>query len=297
MPSSHIEKAAAPAARSNGARMKSFAGKVAAITGAGSGIGRELAIELGQRGGHLALSDVNPTALAETAACCKGFDVQVTVASVDVANRAQVYRWAETVVQDHGQVNLIFNNAGVGLASTLEEVSYEDFEWLMGINFWGVVYGTKAFLPHLRASGAGHVVNISSVFGIQAAAANGSYSAAKFAVRGFTEALRQELELMNAPVSATCVYPGGIKTNIARDARYSSNIAALGLDVQASRKAFEASFITSPEAAARSILRGVQRNQRRVLVGLDAYVIDLCARVAPAGSQRLMMALARSLAQ
>ncbi|MEO8179839.1 MAG: SDR family NAD(P)-dependent oxidoreductase [Deltaproteobacteria bacterium] len=277
--------------------MKSFTGKVAAITGAGSGIGRQLAIELAQRGGHLALSDVNPTSLAETAASCEAFHVHVTVASVDVANRADVYRWAETVAKDHGKVNLIFNNAGVGLASTLEEVSYEDFEWLMGINFWGVVYGTKAFLPHLRASGAGHVVNISSVFGIQAAPANGSYSAAKFAVRGFTEALRQELELMNAPVSATCVHPGGIKTNIARDARYSSNIAALGLDPQASRRAFEAAFITSPQTAARSILRGVQRNQRRVLVGLDAYAIDLWARLAPAGSQRLMMALARSMAQ
>jgi short-subunit dehydrogenase len=277
--------------------MKSFEGKVAAITGAGSGIGRQLAIELAQRGGHLALSDVNLTSLAETAACCEGFGVKVTLASVDVAKRAEVYRWAETVASDHGTVNLIFNNAGVGLASTLEEVSYDDFEWLMAINFWGVVYGTKAFLPHLRASGAGHVVNISSLFGIVAAPANGSYSAAKFAVRGFTEALRQELELMNAPVSATCVHPGGVKTNIARDARYSTNISVLGLEPQTSRRAFEDALITSPRSAARSILRGVERNQRRVLVGLDARAIELLARVSPAGSQRLMLALARRLAQ
>jgi len=277
--------------------MKSFEGKVAAITGAGSGIGRELAIALAEQGTELALSDVNPTSLAETAGCCETFGVRVSVSTVDVANRPAVYAWAETVVRDHGRVNLIFNNAGVGLGSTLEDVSYEDFEWLMAINFWGVVYGTKAFLPHLRASAEGHVVNISSVFGITAAPANGCYNAAKFAVRGFTEALRQELELMNAPVSATCVHPGGIKTNIAQNARYSGSLAALGFHGQSSRSAIEKTFITSARVAARTILRGVQRNRRRVLVGRDAHAIDLLVRLAPACSQRLIVALARRMRQ
>ena len=277
--------------------MKSFASKVAAITRTGSGIGRELAFELARRGSQLALSDVNATSLAETAELCEQLGSSVSAATLDVANREAVYQWADAVRQRHGKVNLIFNNAGVGLASTLEGVSYEDFEWIMGINFWGVVYGTKAFLPHLRASSEGHVINISSIFGILPAPANGSYCAAKFAVRGFTEALRQELELTKAPVSATCVHPGGIKTNIARAARYSSNIGALGLDPLSSRRAFEKAFITSASSAARTILSAVRRNQRRVLVGLDACAIDFLVRLAPASSQRMMMAVAGRFAR
>jgi short-subunit dehydrogenase len=276
--------------------VKSFAGKVAAITGAASGIGRELALELARQGTHLAISDVNEDSLAETAASCERLGVKVTRALVDVSKRDAVFAWADAVVRDHGKVNLIFNNAGVALASTLEGVSFEDFEWIFGINFWGVVYGTKAFLPHLRASGEGHVVNVSSIFGITAAPANGTYNATKFAVRGFTEALRQELELMNAKVSATCVHPGGIKTNIARDARYSSSLSSLfERDAAESRKAFEKAFITPANEAARTILKAVRRNRRRVLVGLDAHAIDLVVRLAPAGSQRLMMAMARRM--
>jgi short-subunit dehydrogenase len=278
--------------------VKSFNGRVAAITGAGSGIGRALALELAQRGSHLALSDVNEGSLRDTAASCEPFGGNVTSATVDVANREAVYAWADAVVRDHGKVNLIFNNAGVGLASTLEGVSYDDFEWIFGINFWGVVYGTKAFLPYLRASAEGHVINISSVFGITAAPTNGSYNATKFAVRGFTEALRQELELMKAPVSATCVHPGGIRTNIARAARYSKSIDGfLARDGQASREAFEKLCMTSAGQAARIILKAVLRNRRRVLVGLDAYLIDLLVRIAPAGSQRLIMAMARRMAK
>jgi NAD(P)-dependent dehydrogenase (short-subunit alcohol dehydrogenase family) len=277
--------------------MRSFSGKVAAITGAGSGIGRALALELAQRGAHLALSDVNATTLAETAAACESFGGLVTVATVDVARRDVVEAWADQAARDHGKVNLVFNNAGVALAGTLEGVSLDDFEWLMGIDFWGVVYGTKAFLPHLRASSEGHVVNISSVFGITAAPLQGTYNAAKFAVRGFTEALRLELELTNAPVSATCVHPGGIQTNIARDARYSSSMGALVSNEQASRLAFEKLFITSPESAAKTILRAVQRNRRRVLVGVDAHVLDLLVRLAPALAHRSMLAMARRLIQ
>jgi short-subunit dehydrogenase len=277
--------------------MRSFQGKVAAITGAGSGIGRALAVELARRGAHLALSDVNAATLGEAASVCQSFGGAVTASSVDVAQRDAVYAWADQVVREHGKVNLIFNNAGVALASTLEGVTHEDFEWLMNINFWGVVHGTKAFLPHLRASSEGHVVNISSVFGLTAAPLHGVYNAAKFAVRGFTEALRLELELTNAPVSATCVHPGGIQTNIARDARYSSSLSALAIDEQASRRAFEKLFITSPESAAKTILRGVQRNRRRVLVGVDAHALDLLVRLAPSLVHRSMLAMARRVAQ
>jgi short-subunit dehydrogenase len=198
------------------------------------------------------------------------------------------HAWAGEVARAHRRVNLIFNNAGVALSSTLEGGSYEDMEWIVGVNFWGVVHGTKAFLPHLRASGDGHVVNISSVFGLLAVAGNGAYNATKFAVRGFTEALRQELELTGAPVGATCVYPGGIKTNIARAARISPSLRDLHVeDEQQGRQDFERLFITSAERAARVILRGVSRNRGRVLVGPDAFAVDLLVRLAPAMLQRL----------
>ncbi|HEX4902885.1 MAG TPA: SDR family oxidoreductase, partial [Acidimicrobiales bacterium] len=175
--------------------MEQLHGRVAAITGAGSGIGRALAVELARHGTHLALSDVDEVGLAETVTLAEGLGVKVTSARVDVADRAAVHAWADQVVADHGQVHLIFNNAGVALGATVEGVSYEDLEWLMGINFWGVVHGTKAFLPHLRAAGTGHVVNISSVFGLLGIPSQSAYNAAKFAVRGFTDALRMELEI------------------------------------------------------------------------------------------------------
>lgn len=163
--------------------MKNLNGRIAAITGAGSGIGRALAEELSRRGAHLALSDVNEVGLAETVARCEGRGVKVTSQIVDVADRAAVEAWADLVVDEHGAVNLIFNNAGVAVAATVESISYEDFEWLMNINFWGVVHGTKAFLPHLKAAGEGHVVNVSSVFGLVSIPSQSAYNAAKFAVR------------------------------------------------------------------------------------------------------------------
>ncbi len=277
--------------------MKSFDGKVAAITGAGSGIGRALALALARRGCHLALSDINLEAVEETARLVSP-GVRVSTAKLDVADRAAVERWADGVVREQGKVNLVFNNAGVALGSTLEGVSYEDFEWIMGVNFWGVVYGTKAFLPHLRASGEGHVVNVSSVFGLIAAPGNGAYNATKFAVRGFTEALRQELEMMRAPVSATSVHPGGIKTNIARSSRVSDNLVGfLVKDKETAGATFDKMFITPPEKAAETILRGVRRNARRVLVGPDAHAIDVIARVLPSASQKIIMAWTRRVAQ
>jgi len=274
--------------------MKSFDDKVAAITGAGSGIGRALALELAKAKAQLALSDIDGKTVEATAELARRFGVRVTTASLDVAKRAAVHAWADRVVGDYGRVNLVFNNAGVALGSTLESVSYEDFEWIMDINFWGVVHGTKAFLPHLRASGDGHIVNISSVFGLAAVPGNGTYNASKFAVRGFTEALREELDLVRAGVSATCVHPGGIKTNIARSSRLSAEMETLlGQDANTARANFEKRFITSPENAARTILRAVRRNQRRVLIGPDAKALDILVRLFPSGYQRLIVHQAR----
>jgi short-subunit dehydrogenase len=262
--------------------MENLRGRVAAITGAGSGIGRALAVELAGAGTHLALSDVDEVGLAETVTRAEGFGVKVTSAKVDVADRDAVHAWADQVVADHGQVNLVFNNAGVALGATVEGMSYDDLAWLMGINFWGVVHGTKAFLPHLQASGEGHVVNISSVFGLLGIPSQSAYNAAKFAVRGFTDALRMELEIDPCGVSATTVHPGGIKTNIAKNARMDDSVTRLADDPEEARREFEKLFMTTPEKAARQIVAAVRKDKRRALIGPDAKVLDLVSRL-PAG--------------
>jgi short-subunit dehydrogenase len=237
---------------------------------------------------------VNELGLAETVKLAATHGVKVTSKKVDVARREEVYAWAEDVVRDHGRCNLIFNNAGVAHSATIEGTEYADFEWIVGINFWGVVYGTKAFLPHLRASGEGHVVNISSLFGLLSVPGQSTYNATKFAVRGFTEALREELEVTNAPVSATCVHPGGIKTNIAKSARMDPSLKDLGVkDPEASRRQFEKMFRVTAEDAAEIILTGVQKNARRVLVGRDAQALDALQRLLPGSYQRIVVAAAK----
>lgn len=269
--------------------MKRFDGKVAAITGAGSGIGRALALNLAAQGCGLALSDINNPNLQATAKAVKAAsDVKVTTKKLDVANRAAVHAWADATAKAHGQVNLIFNNAGVALGASIEGADYDDLEWIMNINFWGVVHGTKAFLPHLRAAGEGHVINVSSVFGLIGVPSQGAYNATKFAVRGFTEALRQELDMAGYGVSATSIHPGGIKTNIARDARFGDMDGITSRQASDSKARFEQLFITTPESAARTILKGVRRNARRVLIGPDAHAIDLMARALPARYQWLL---------
>jgi NAD(P)-dependent dehydrogenase (short-subunit alcohol dehydrogenase family) len=266
--------------------MKSVKGKVAAVTGAGSGIGRATAVRLAREGCHVALSDVNEQGLEETAALCRAHGVTVRTTRVDVSRRQEVHAWADATARDFGAVHVVVNNAGVALGSTIEDMSYEDLEWLMGVNFWGVVHGTKAFLPHLKAAGEGHVVNISSVFGIIGVATQGAYNAAKFAVRGFTEALRQELEVEGSGVSATSVHPGGVKTNIARAARMT---AREGWVDKASGSDFEKAFRTTPERAAEDILDAILHNRRRKLVGKDAVAIDLLQRALPTLYQRLLV--------
>jgi NAD(P)-dependent dehydrogenase (short-subunit alcohol dehydrogenase family) len=277
--------------------MKDFKNKVAAISGAASGMGRTLALALAQRGCHLSLSDVNEPGLAETAALASKLGVKVTTAKVNVAEREAMVAWADQTARDHGQVNLVFNNAGVALGAFLDTVKPEDFEWIMGINFWGVVWGTQAFLPHLKKSGDGHVVNTSSLFGLLASPTQGTYNASKFAVRGFTEALRQELDMANCGVSATCVHPGGIRTNIARAARMDNSLnEKTGQDAEAARARFDKMLnITTAESAARQILRAVVRNERRVLVGPDAKLLDLLVRLVGSWYQPFSVMLAKKL--
>ena len=278
--------------------MKSFDNKVAAITGAGSGIGRALALELAAQGCALSLSDVNETGLAETARLLTSAKVKVTTARVDVAQLDQVSAWARKTVADHGKVNLVFNNAGVAVAGTVEGLSYEEYEWIMRINFWGVIYGTKEFLPHLKASGDGHVINISSIFGLFAQPSQSAYNATKFAVRGFTESLRQELDLSRSGVSATCVHPGGIKTNIARSARTNPSVRDItGADPGKGKADFEKMFRTTAQEAARTILAGVRRDARRVLIGGDARAADLMQRLLPTAYQKLVTRAVKSQAR
>ncbi|MEN3979953.1 SDR family NAD(P)-dependent oxidoreductase [Acinetobacter sp. CWB-B33] len=261
--------------------MKNFKEKVAAITGAGSGIGRQLALQLAQQGAHLALSDMNEQGLLETLNLLKDYSIKVTLTKLDVADREAVYAWAESSFNEFGQLNLIFNNAGVALASTVEGMNYDELEWIFNINFWGVVYGTKAFLPYLKQSGEGHIINTSSLFGLTAQPTQSAYNATKFAVRGFTEALRQELDMENCGVSATSVHPGGIRTNIANAARMSDSIRALGMNPEKASRSFNKVLKTPPELAAKVILDAVKDNKARVLIGNDAKLLDLVQRVAP----------------
>jgi butyryl-CoA dehydrogenase len=272
--------------------MQQLHGRVAAITGAGSGIGRALAVELARRGAHLALCDVDEIGLADTVNRCEGREVKVTSRLVDVAERAAVFEWADQVVADHGKTNLIVNNAGVAVAAPVDVMSFEDFDWLVQINLYGVVHGTQAFLPHLKAAGEGHVVNLSSVFGLVSIPSQSAYNAAKFGVRGFTDALRIELDIEDCGVSATTVHPGGIKTNIMRNARLDETVR----DMAGERdmvSSFDRLAMTTPEKAARVIIAAVQRNKRRVLVGPDAKLFDLLSRLPGSVSQGFLVRGAR----
>ena len=279
--------------------MNSFINKVAAITGAGSGIGRALALNLAGQGCNLAIADVNAAGLKETAEAARQHGVKVLETVVNVADRAAVHSWADEVVREFGKVNLIFNNAGVAHAGTVEGSDYAEYEWIMNINFWGVMHGTKAFLPYLKATGDGHIINISSIFGLFAQPGMSAYNATKFAVRGFTEALRQELDMDACGVSASCVHPGGIKTNIAKTARMNDSLSMVtGQDADTARSQFHDQLLrTTPEKAAEVILNGVRRNQRRILIGGDAVATDLMQRSLPALYQRLVVTTMRLAAR
>jgi NADP-dependent 3-hydroxy acid dehydrogenase YdfG len=256
--------------------MKTLNDKVVVITGAGSGIGRALALNLARRGSLLALSDVDETGLAETVALAqRAGAARVRSDRLDVADRDAFGRYALDVVQEFGRVNVVINNAGVALAGDFNDLEYTDIDWLVGVNFWGVVHGTKEFLPHLIASGDGHVVNLSSLFGLVSMPGQSMYNASKYAVRGMTEALREEMLIAGHPVGVTAVHPGGIKTAIARNARVSAKESK-----EETAKLFDEKLARmTPERAAEIIVNGILKNRARVLVGIDAHAMHHFARL------------------
>jgi NADP-dependent 3-hydroxy acid dehydrogenase YdfG len=263
--------------------MEGFAGKVAAVTGAGSGIGQALALELARSGASVAISDVDTEGLAQTEEQLKAIGAPVRSDRLDVTEREAFQIYADQINEHFGKVNQIYNNAGIAFIGDVEITEFKDIERVMDVDFWGVVNGTKAFLPHLIASGDGHIVNVSSLFGLMSMPGQAAYNSAKFAVRGFTEALRQELVLNRDPVKVTSVHPGGIKTAIARN-----GLTAEGVDAEAQYKFFDKRLAsTTPQRAAEIILEAVRKNKARVLVGQDAVVLDLIVRITGSGYQRL----------
>ena len=265
--------------------------KVVVITGAGSGMGRELACQAAQQGALLAISDWNAESLAETVDLVKALGAEVRSDVVDVSDRAAVAQWAVEVVGQFGRVNLVVNNAGVSVTGNFEEMSYEDLDWIVGVNLHGVVNGTKEFLPHLIASGNGALVNISSLFGLVSMPGQTAYNATKYAVRGFTEALREEMLISRHPVTVTSVHPGGIKTGIVRHGRTTANedrakLAAL----------FDEKFARMPaDKAAAIILKGALSGKARVLVGIDAHVLHHFAKFTGSRYQDVLAYLAPRL--
>jgi NAD(P)-dependent dehydrogenase (short-subunit alcohol dehydrogenase family) len=259
--------------------MKSLNEKVVVITGAGSGIGRALAVEAGKRGAFLALSDWNEAGVKETEKLAGA--KRSLSRKVDVRSETEVSDFASEVERELGGAHVVVNNAGVTVSDFVGAMKRTDFEWLMDINFWGVVRGTEAFLPQLKAKDDAHVVNISSVFGLIGVPSQSAYNASKFAVRGYTESLRQELEGTN--VHVTCVHPGGVKTNIVRNGRNRTNTDGRAVEGDKMARDFDKVARTTPEEAANIIWAGALANAPRVLVGGDAHVIDLVQRLFPTG--------------
>ncbi len=266
--------------------MESLRDRVVVITGAGSGIGRALAQEVAYRGANVAISDVNEEGLAETKAMVEKTGVGVFAESFDVSVRAAFEQHAANVVEEFGTAHVIVNNAGVSLRVFVEDMTYEDFEWLMDINFWGVVYGTMTFLPILQQNDWGHIVNISSVFGIVGIPTQSAYNASKFAVRGFTESLTMELNMTDSPVGVTSVHPGGIKTNIVRGGRVRDIPFEEKYDI---KETFDKKMaITHAEDAGRQIADAIQKGKERLLIGPDARLIDIGQRLLPVAYKKIV---------
>jgi short-subunit dehydrogenase len=256
--------------------MREIRGAVAVVTGAASGIGRALAVDLARGGAQLALADVNSSGLEETRKLLG--DAVARTYAVDVSQASAVEDLANRVQQDFGRAQLLVNNAGVALLGTLAEVSLEDMEWLVQINLWGVIYGCKFFLPMLQREPDAHIVNVSSIFGLIGPPGQTAYAASKFAVRGFSESLREELRATSA-IKVTSVHPAGIATPIAHNARAGRSITAAAR--QEAEEYFKKVAVISPEEASRAIMKGILGNKNRVLIGRDAYRIDRIQRLFP----------------
>jgi short-subunit dehydrogenase len=265
-----------------------FEGSAAAITGAASGIGRALALELAGRGCDLALADLDSAGLESVAKeITAAHRRRVTIRTVDVADPRQIQDFAAAAIADYPTLNLLFNNAGVALLGQFDEFDQTQMAWLMDINFWGVVRGTRAFLKHLQSRPQAHIVNISSIFGIIAPAGQSAYAASKFAVRGFSEALRHELAVNKSTVRLSVVHPGGVKTNIARKAKTGTQLRE-SISMSEVGDRFERLARTTPTAAAQRIIRGIERNEPRILIGGDAKLLDIIQRLRPATYWALM---------
>jgi NAD(P)-dependent dehydrogenase (short-subunit alcohol dehydrogenase family) len=280
--------------------MSGVQGKVAAVTGAGSGIGRGLAIELAKRGARLALSDVNEAGLQETAELAEGHGAQVRAAPLDVGDSDAVEAWADEVAGHYGVVHQIYNNAGIAFSRSVLESTYEDYERVLRVNLWGVIHGTKAYLPHLIASGDGHLVNVSSLNGYMAQGGMTHYCTSKFAVRGFTESVRVEMLRDGHPVGVSSVHPGGIKTNIADAALASARELGLPVtdDDERRRKAYNEKLLRmDPGQAARIIVDGVEKGRSRILVGQDAKAVDALVRLLPSRYPKVALAVEGRLAR
>jgi len=254
-----------------------FKGRTAVITGAGSGIGAALAAGLAARGANLALADINQARLETVAAELKSNEIKVTTHTVDVADKSQIEAFAQAVEREHGAVHGLFNNAGVALGGTFDRVTDDDFEWLMNINFYGVVRMTRAFMPLMQQADTAQLVNVSSIFGIVAPAGQTAYSSAKFAVRGFSNALMHELE--GTSIGVTTIHPGGVNTQIAEDAKKPADMTEA--ELKAVKKMAKEGLVMPPPEAAEIILRGVERRLPRVLVGKDAHTLAIMERIFP----------------
>ena len=263
--------------------LKAFAGRIAVVTGVGSGIGRALTYELAARGAVLAVSDINDSQLAETARYARSLGATVLADHLDVTDRAAMLAYAEEVVGHFGVTHLVINNAGVVHVGDVLGMQFSDIERVMNTNFWGVVNGTMAFLPHLVASGDGHLVNISSLFGLIPIPTQSAYVASKFAVRGFTESLRIEMLAAKVPVEVTCVHPGGVNTAIARSGTRNAGALRDGDSGPVGQKLLR----MPPEKAAAIILRAAARGRPRVLVGGDARAAYLLSSLSRTGWQSL----------
>ncbi|WP_076866500.1 SDR family NAD(P)-dependent oxidoreductase [Bradyrhizobium mercantei] len=274
--------------------MTAIAGSAAAVTGAASGIGRALALELALRGCDLAIADRDEGGLQAVAAeIAKAIEIakasprKVTIHRIDVSEPSEIAAFAQAAGAAHPKLNIVVNNAGVALLGQFDEIGQAQMEWLFNINFWGVVHGSRAFLPQLAQQREAHIVNVSSIFGIVAPPGQSAYCAAKFAVRGFSESLRHELAMAGSPVKISVVHPGGVATNIARNSRTGTGVTDNARRAESIER-FDTLARTTPAAAAQTIIAGIEKNQPRILIGKDAWFMDLVQRFRPGTYWKVM---------